>query len=77
MRVAYWAAFALSITLLPSDAHAIDVKADVSKGKKNENKNRKEHIASDDDNDMVYWTKVYNDAHRTWDDLEKLEKHTF
>ena len=50
MRVAYWAAFALSITLLPSDAHAIDVKADVSEGKKNENKNRKDHIASLDDN---------------------------
>ena len=33
MRVAYWVALALFITLLPSDAHAIDVEADASEGK--------------------------------------------
>ena len=63
MRVAYWVAFALFITLLPSDAHAIDVEADASMGKggqgqdkkteephvPNVNKNRYEHITDDDD----------------------------
>ena len=59
MRVAHWAASALLITLFASDAHGLQVQADVSvDGKKKTDKNRSRFILDDDDNEVLEKVKL-------------------